>query len=130
MLEVPSKIHDNNCMINRANLKEVRNDRGFRKAMYNGDSWTMLTIELWRTTLDRPSTEDGCYYEIEKHEFFTKDGKKDAKWKLLETGECAWSSQAFDLHIKPAWEKMIAEHKADDYFVDDWNEHPELEDLA
>ena len=82
-----------------------------------------------QTNPDRTEDEK-CYYEIEKHEFFTKDGKKDAKWDLIKHGECAWSSEAFDYHLKPIWEGLIAEHKADDYFVDDWNEHPELEDLA
>ena len=118
------KKYDNTCMINKAELAEIRNDRGFRKAMDNGDSWTTLTMELYRTE------DDKCYWEVEKHEFFTKDGKKDAEWDLLDRGECAWSDVAFEHHLKPIWEGLIADHKANDYFVDDWNEHPELEDLA
>ena len=111
-------------MINKSELAEIRNERGFRKAMDNGDSWTTLTMKLYRTE------DEKCYWEVEKHEFFTKDGKKDADWDLLDSGECAWSDVAFEHHLKPIWEGLIAEHKADDYFVDDWNEHPELEDLA
>ena len=109
-------------MINKSELAEIRIERGFRKAMDNGDSWTTLTMELYRTE------DEKCYWEVEKLEFFTgKDGKKDAEWDLLDRGECAWSSVAFEHHLTPIWERLIAEHKADDYFVDDWNEHPELE---
>ena len=108
-------------MINKSELAEIRNERGFRKAMDNGDSWTTLTMELYRTE------DDMCYWEVEKHEFFTVNGKTkvSAEWDLLDRGTCAWSSFAFEHHLKPIWEELIAEHKADDYFVDDWNEHPE-----
>tara|TARA_R100000808_G_C2153665_1_gene164105 strand:+ start:2780 stop:3112 length:333 start_codon:yes stop_codon:yes gene_type:complete len=109
-------------MINKAELRELRDERGFRKAMDNGDSWTMLTMEVYRTE------DENCYYEIEKHEFFTANGetKVSAEWDLLKHGECAWSSEAFEYHLNPIWEELIVEHKADDYFVDDWSEHPEL----
>jgi hypothetical protein len=106
-------------MMNKEHLREVRNERGFRKAMDNDENWTMLTVELNRTE------DEGCYFEITKDVFFTKDGKPDAKWDVIYTGECAWSSGAFESHLKPIWEDLIAEHQADDYFVDDWNDHSE-----
>jgi len=109
-------------MINKEHLREVRDQRGYRKAMNRGDSWTMLTLEINRTEYD------GCYYEVCKDVFFTKDGKKDAISGIIATGECCWSADAFDNHLSPIWEELIADHKADDYYVDDWNDHPELDE--
>ncbi len=64
-------------------------------------------------------------------ESYIKPGENpDLEWDLLKHGECAWSDVAFENHLSPIWEELIAEHKADDYFVDDWNEHPELKHLA
>jgi len=101
-------------MLDRATLKEVRNEKAFKKAMEAGRDWTFLSCNLYQTE------EDGCYYEIEKNFFHTKDGKKDGSWELLERGECAWSSTAFETYLNPKWMKLVEEHKADEYFVDDW----------
>ena len=102
-------------MLDRAKLRQLRDERGFRKAMSNGGEWIGLSLNLHRTE------DDGCYYEIEKHRFFTKDGEKDAEFELLETGHCEWTSAAFDNFLKPIWERFISIHRANDYFVDDWD---------
>ena len=83
--------------------------------MDNNDNWVSLECSLYRTD------EDECYYEIEKHHFFTKNGKKDAEHELLEHGSCAWSSTAFEYFLCPIWERFISIHGAKDYIVTDWS---------
>ena len=101
-------------MLDRATLKESRDERAFRKAMEAGKAWTFLTCNLYLTE------DEKCYFEIEKNTFFTKDSKREAEWDLLDRGECAWSDFAFEHWLSPKWMKLVEEHKADEYFVDDW----------
>ena len=101
-------------MLDRKKLRHLRDERGFRKAMDNNGDWVALELSLYRTD------EDECYYEIEKHHFFTKDGKKDGENELLEHGSCAWSDVAFENYLSPIWERFISIHRENDYSVTDW----------
>ena len=89
-------------------MKRVRNrEAEFKKAMKEGNPWTVLDCQLSETE------ENRWYFEIEKTIFHNKDGT---------TEQLAFGDDDDSLEVVgKIWENFIEKYKPDEYFVDQNN---------
>ena len=86
-------------------VKKVRNrEAEFKKAMKEGNPWTVLDCQLSETEPGR------WYWEIEKTVFHNKDGVTE----LIGHGADIDSLET----ITRIWDNLIEKHNPDEYFVD------------
>ena len=89
-------------------LPRVIDSKGFHRAMRAGETWTSLDCQL-------SELKDGTwYFEIDKHVFYNKDGKKDAEWEQMANGTCSLSLEP----CERIWNNLIEKYNPDEYFVD------------
>ena len=85
-------------------MKRIINEKGFKKAMKEGNPWIVLDCQLSETE------ENRWYFEIEKTVFHNKDGTTER----LAVGEDDDSLAV----VKNIWENFIEKYGPDEYFVD------------
>jgi len=97
-------------------MKKIINERGFKKAMRAGKTWTTLDCELTMTP------EGRWYFEIDKHVFVGSPeegvvGGGDAHWEQLANGH-----DDDDLKmVGKMWDNLIKKYSPDEYSVDQYD---------
>ena len=89
-------------------MKKIINDKGFKKAMRTGKTWTTLDCQL-------TETKDGrWYWEIDKTVFSTNEGEIGGVTEQLGFGEDDDSLET----VTKIWNNLIEKYNPDEYFVD------------
>ena len=89
-------------------MKKIINDKGFKKAMRTGKTWTTLDCQLTETKAGR------WYWEIDKTVFSTNEGEIGGVTEQLGFGEDDDSLET----VTKIWNNLIEKYNPDEYFVD------------